>query len=207
MAREASLAKLPLPARVAIGVALAIILGIAYFVVLYGDLASSIKAAESRERTLREDLSEARKAEFAYQRDLAELTERQHRQRELNKVLPVTSETPAFLSALQTVANVAGVSLAAWNPMPEQTEEFYARIPMRLELVGRYHQVAKFFYGVGQLERIINIENISIQQPKVNGEDVNVQVQALATAFRALQEESGAKKTDKRAKAKKGAGK
>jgi type IV pilus assembly protein PilO len=58
---------------------------------------------------------------------------------------------------------------------------------MRIELSGRYHQVAKFFYGVGQLDRIINIENISLTDPKQVGEDIVLKVEGLATAFRALE--------------------
>jgi type IV pilus assembly protein PilO len=57
---------------------------------------------------------------------------------------------------------------------------------MRLELSGRYHQIAKFFYGVGQLDRVINIENISLGDPRVVGEDLLLRVDVLATAFRAL---------------------
>lgn len=198
MARDTSLNKLPLVARMALGLGLLLLVGIAYFVVFYGDMASSIKAAQSQEIQLRQDLSDARKAEFAYQRDLAELTERQQRQRELNKVLPLTTEAPAFLSALQNVANMAGVSLSAWSPQPEVTEDFYARVPMKLEITGRFHQIAKFFYGVGQLERIINIDDIKITEPKTSGEDVLVKVEAEATTFRML-EEGQAPKTDKRA--------
>jgi type IV pilus assembly protein PilO len=113
MARESSLSKLPPIAKLAIGASLVLLVGIAYFVVFYGDLASSIKAAENQEQQLRQELSDARKAEFAYQRDLADLTDRQQRTRELNKVLPAATETPAFLSSLQAVANVSGVSLSA----------------------------------------------------------------------------------------------
>jgi type IV pilus assembly protein PilO len=196
-AKESSLAKLPGAAKFGIGIALLALVAVAYFVVFYGDLASSIKAAQGRERQLRGDLAEARKNEFAYQKDLAELTERQQRARELEKILPRATEYPSFLSSIQSVANVSGVSLTAWTPQEEVPEQFYARVPMALELSGRYHQVAKFFYGVGQLDRIINMENISLTNPKVeDGDEVLVSVRVLATAFRAL-DESGAK-TDKR---------
>src|ERR1700712_4888546 len=152
MARQTSaLAKLPVIARVGIGAALLVLIGVAYFVIFYGDIESSIKAAQGQEQSLRNDLADARKNEFAYQKDLAELTDRQQRQRELNKVLPVDTEYPAFLSAMQTVANVSGISLTAWAPQAEVSEQFYSRVPMKVSLVGRYHQVAKFFYGVGQL--------------------------------------------------------
>ena len=203
MALSDQLAKLPVAARVGVGVAVLALTGVAYYVVFYGDLASAIEAAQSREHQLTSDLAEARKAEFAYQKDLAELNDRQQRQRELNKVLPVTSEYPAFLSSIQNVANVAGVDLVGWTPSPEVPEQFYVRVPMKLELSGRYHQIAKFFYGVSQLDRIINLENVNLGKPEVHGEDVLIHADVLATAFRAAEDakDSG---QDKRGGAMKG---
>ncbi|HYO95249.1 MAG TPA: type 4a pilus biogenesis protein PilO [Polyangiaceae bacterium] len=187
MARaEAALRRLPLVAKLGIGAGLVAAILVAYFVIFYGDVSGRIEAARAKEQTLKAELSEARSAEFAYQKDMAELTERQQRQRELNKILPVTTEYPAFLSSVQNVANVAGVSLTAWSPIPEVPDKFYARVPMRVELTGRYHQIAKFFYGVGQLDRVINMENISLIEPKLVGEDVLLKAVGLATAFRAL---------------------
>ena len=82
------------------------------------------------------------------------------------------------------------MNLAAWTPQDEVPEQFYARVPMKLELEGRFHQIAKFFYGVGQLDRIINIENISLTDPKPKGDEVMLKVSVLATAFRSLDEPS-----------------
>ncbi len=198
MARQTNvLNKLPLLGRIGVGAGLLLLIGVAYFVVFYGDIESSIKAAQGQEQALRNDLADAKQNEFAYQKDLAELTDRQQRQRELNKVLPVDTEYPAFLSAVQSVANVSGIGLTAWAPQPEVSEQFYSRVPMKVTLVGRYHQVAKFFYGVGQLDRIINMENISLTDPKIQGDDVVVKTEALATAFRAL-DETKAAAADKR---------
>ncbi|HYQ47337.1 MAG TPA: type 4a pilus biogenesis protein PilO [Polyangiaceae bacterium] len=199
MARQTSiLNKLPLLGRVGVGIGLLALVGIAYFVLFFGDIESSIKAAHGREQQLRTDLADARKNEFSYQKDLAELTDRQQRQRELNKVLPVETEYPAFLSAVQSVANVSGIGLTSWTPQPEVNEQFYSRVPMKVTLVGRYHQVAKFFYGVGQLDRIINMENISLTEPKVQGDDVVVKTEALATAFRAVEDAKATSPADKR---------
>jgi type IV pilus assembly protein PilO len=202
MARDSALARLPAAGKVGIGAGLLALVGLAYFVVFYGEIASAIKAAENRERNLRQELADARKAEFAYQRDLADLTTRQQRQRELNKILPATTEYPAFLSSIQNVANVTGVSLTAWTPQEEVPEKFYARVPMKLEFQGRFHQIAKFLYGVGQLDRIINVENISITEPTLHDNEVWVGVEALATAFRALEptaeKQAGGKTTQKK---------
>jgi type IV pilus assembly protein PilO len=195
---DSVLAKLPTLAKVGIGALLVVLIGVAYFVVFYGDLASSITAEQSRESKLRSDLAVARKAEFSYQQDLAELSDRQQRQRELVKILPTDNEYPAFLSAVQNVANVSGIGLTAWSPQPEVPDQFYSRVPMKVELRGRYHQVAKFFYGVGQLDRVINMENISLTDAKLEGEDMVVKVEALATAFRAKPEGTPDAPADKR---------
>jgi type IV pilus assembly protein PilO len=198
MARaEVALNRLPVAAKFAVGIGLVAVLAIAYVVVFYGDLSNSINTAKSEEGRLRRDLAEARKNEFVYEKDLAELTLRQQRQRELNKMLPTNTEYPAFLSAVQNVANVTGVSLTAWSPNQEVTQEFYARVPMKLELSGRFHQVAKFLYGIGQLDRIINMENISLSDPKQVGDDLILKVESLATAFRAV-ENATVTSTDKR---------
>ena len=204
MARSDALTRLPILAKFAVGVGLVGVLAIAYFVVFYGDLSNSINTAKSEEQRLLKDLEEARKAEFAYEKDLAEFTSRQQRQRELNKMLPINTEYPAFLSAVQNVANVTGVTLTAWSPSQEVPEQFYARVPMKLELSGRFHQVAKFFYGIGQLDRIINMENISLGDPKPVGDDIVLKVEGLATAFRAV-ETATVTAGDKRSAAQKGA--
>jgi type IV pilus assembly protein PilO len=203
MARESVLAKLPLVAKAGIIIIWLVLVGVAYFVVFYGDLASSIKAAQGKERQLHQDLALARKAEFAYQKDLAELADREARQSELNKILPEEPHVASFLRSVQEVANVSGINLLAWTPQEHRSEEFYARVPMKLEMRGRYHQIARFFYAVGQLERIINMENISITDPETENDEVAVHVTALATAFRILKETKAQEQAgDKRGKRK-----
>ncbi len=170
-------------AKVGAGVLGVAFLALAYFILFYGDISEAITRQQQQESALKRDLADAAQSQFAYHKDLAELAERQQRQRELNKVLPDTTEYPAFLSAVQSVANVSGVSLQGWSPLDEVVQKFYARVPMRLTLIGKFHQVAKFFYGVGHLDRIINVEDITLGSPKVTAEEVELKVDCLATAF------------------------
>jgi type IV pilus assembly protein PilO len=185
-AKPSALGKLPLAAKIGVGLGLTVLVGVAYFVMGYSEVSSQIAAAKQQETKLRTDLADARESESAYLKDLAELTDKQQRQRELNKILPEAAEYPSFLSALQGVANVTGVSLNSWDPMDEVPQQFFAKVPMRLTLGGRFHQIAKFFYGVGQLDRIINLENITMSEPKREGDDVTVKTECLATAFHTI---------------------
>jgi type IV pilus assembly protein PilO len=183
---ESALARLPLAARIGITVGLVVLTGVAYYVAFYSEVAGAIDETLTERTKLEQDLVAAKKVEAAYQKDLEELARRRERERELNKILPPTTEYPAFLSAVQNVANTSGVELTAWTPQPEIKENFYARVPMSLEVSGRFHQIAKFFYGIGQSDRIMNMENISIREPKVQDNEIYLKVTGLATAFRSL---------------------
>lgn len=186
MARESSLAKLPIGAKIGIVFALAAMIGAGYYFVFLEDISNLIQAAQIKEESLKGDLVTANQAQLAFQKDLAELHEREQRRAEIEKILPSKAEYPSFLSSLQGVANVSGIALTAWNPEPEKAHEFYAQVPMKLKLSGRFHQIAKFFYSIGQQERIINMENISITDPSVQGDEVALKVEVQAAAFRTL---------------------
>jgi len=195
---ESVLAKMPMPARVGIGAGLLVLGALAYYVVFYTDISGEIERTLAARGQLESSLKAAKDAEKAYQKDLEELARRRERERELNKVLPQTTEYPAFLSSIQSVANISGVKLTAWSPQPEVKEEYYARVPMFLKLSGRFHQIAKFFYGVGQNDRIMNMENISLTNPSVVDRDVYVNVEGLATAFRSLSADEATQKPNAR---------
>jgi type IV pilus assembly protein PilO len=199
-AAAAGLSLDPRPPVAKVGVALFFVamLGVLYFVVFYGDVDGQISGAVQHEAQLKDELAQAEKSKVEYQKDLEEKTRREQTAREQKRILPDDPEMPAFLSALQSVATVSGVNLTAWSPAEETVEEFYAKVPMKLTLTGKFHQIAKFFHGVGQLDRIINVENISLKNPKANGDEVDVEVECLATAFRST------KATDKRTPAKVG---
>lgn len=185
---ESALSRMPVPARIGITAGLLILSGLAYYVLFFSDIAGQIETTKAARGQLEGQLSAAKQAEQAYQKDLEELARRRERERELNKILPSTTEYPAFLSAVQAVANATGVDLIAWSPQPEVKEQYYARVPMTIELEGRFHQIAKFFYGIGQSDRIMNMENITLARPRFVDQDVYLSVSGLATAFRALED-------------------
>jgi type IV pilus assembly protein PilO len=182
---------LPIVAKLAISIVALIFVGVGYFVVFFGDVDAQISTEKNRETNLRSELTKAQESNKAYQADLEEKTRREKQAQEQKKVLPDEAETPAFLSAIQGVATISGVNLNSFTPRDEVTDQYYAKVPMELTISGRFHQIARFFYGVGQLGRIINIEDIDMvarkQQGKAadEGGDIILDVKCLATAFRA----------------------
>jgi type IV pilus assembly protein PilO len=159
-----------------------------YFVVFYGDLATSIDQANAAQKQLNTQLAAAMDAKADYQKDFDEKTRKEQLAAQQKKVLPDEAEMPSFLASIQNVATASGISLTSYTPQDEEPGQYYAKVPMALTLSGRFHQVARFFYGVGQLDRIINVEDIDmvVKKSTENSEEVIVEVKCLATAFRAL---------------------
>jgi type IV pilus assembly protein PilO len=187
-----TLGRLALPAKLGIGTGALLLVAAGYYFGFNATLEDGLVSARATGVTLNADLSKVRAAEQAYQKDLAELADREQRQKELNQILPATTEYPAFLSAVQSAANVSGVSLSAWTPREKVPDKYYAKVPMKVELSGKFMQIARFFYNVGQLDRIINMENISMTDPKLVDNEVVLKTEALATAFHVIDENADA---------------
>src|SRR3984957_10809014 len=181
-----SLAKLPLAGKIGFGAFLVLLVGLGYWVIFYTEVSAKIDTANRQTGELQQQLAQAEQSRSSYLVDRDELVMRQQRQRELNKILPADAEAAAFLSSLQQVSNVSGIDLKAWQPMDEQAQTYFAVVPMKLELTGRFHQIAKFIYEVGKLDRIINVANIELSEPSVVGDDIILKAKCLATTFHTL---------------------
>jgi type IV pilus assembly protein PilO len=181
---QSSLAKLPPAAKFGIGFFFVAVIAFGYWLVLYSDVDAKITAATRQQNDLNAELAKQKQAQASYFADKDDLAARQQQQRELVKQLPSETEPASFLSAVQQVSNLSGVDLKAWQPAEEKNEAFYAKVPMKLELGGKFHQIAKFAYEMGKVERIINLENIELTDPKVEGDEIKLKVKCLATSFR-----------------------
>ena len=190
------LERMSLLAKMITGLVFSLLVAAVYFVIFFTDVDSSISQEHDNETRLHADLAKAEEAKAAYQKDIDERTRRQQVAREQKKVLPDDPEMPSFLAAVQNMATSSGINLTSYTPQDEMPGQFYAKVPMALTISGRFNQVARFFYSVGKLDRIINIEDIQITvaantataDQNADAQEVRVDVKCLATAFRALKQ-------------------
>ena len=147
-------------------------------------LEEQAQEAQQRHSVLQNDLNQARERQKEYLKLREELANREALDRQNMRVLPDTAEIPAFLDDLNRLAELSGLLVCQVNPRPEKSEQFFVRVPVSLSLDGKFHQLAKFFYNISRLERAINMENISLTQPRDEAGEINLSVSVLATTFR-----------------------
>jgi type IV pilus assembly protein PilO len=97
--------------------------------------------------------------------------------------LPEDKKIDELLQAFQDRGTKAGVEILTIEPQAQQSEGFYARIPIPMTVQGNYHEIATFLDSLGRLRRIVNVNNLALDSPKdVNGKVV-LTSKFLATTF------------------------
>jgi type IV pilus assembly protein PilO len=115
--------------------------------------------------------------------------------------LPDRKEIPDLLSSLSTKARESGLEILLFRPRAENFQEFYAEIPVDIVVRGGFFNAATFFDEVGKLNRLVNIDNIDLKNPKVGSDQVVLEISTLATTYRFLDEAERKKVAEEKAKA------
>jgi type IV pilus assembly protein PilO len=76
-----------------------------------------------------------------------------------------------------------GLQFDLFKPAPSENQrEFYAELPITVKVVGTYHDMGAFASDVGQLSRIVTLNDVAIQ----TGKDGVLSMDATARTFRYL---------------------
>lgn len=96
--------------------------------------------------------------------------------------LPEKEEIPSLLTSVSKSGQEVGLEFLLFEPKAETRREFYAEIPVAMNIRGDYHNLAIFFDKVARLSRIVNINNITINRGK-EIRDLNASCTAVTYKF------------------------
>lgn len=171
---------------VAVAVPVLLLVGYYFFVV-----SPRITRTAQLETHIDEMLQERDRKTF----EAAQMPERQKEVDQLDKQLklaltrlPDEKEIPELLSSISNLGRDSGLDILIFRQMPEGYQEFYAEVPVEMQVRGSYHQVAQFLDRVGKLDRIVNVSNIVMKSPKNVDENMQLDANSRVTTFRFLSE-------------------
>ncbi|MEJ2472165.1 MAG: type 4a pilus biogenesis protein PilO [Desulfuromonadales bacterium] len=98
--------------------------------------------------------------------------------------LPNQQEIPTLLTNLATLARDNGLDVISFSPRGEVAKGFYAEVPASLDLRGTYHEVAEFAEAVSKLSRIVNLSDLQLTGPNVQGDTATLTIKCRVTTFR-----------------------
>lgn len=98
--------------------------------------------------------------------------------------LPNKKEIPSLLTNIATIARDNGLDVISFSPKGEVTKGFYAEVPNSVDLLGTYHQIAEFAQAVSKLSRIVNLSDLELSGPQIEGGMAILKIKCKVTTFR-----------------------
>jgi type IV pilus assembly protein PilO len=128
--------------------------------------------------------------------------------------LPGKTEVPSLLVDISQTGLAAGLQERLFQPGTESKKDFYAELPIKIQLVGGYHEFGLFVSGIAALPRIVTLHDIEITRGQTRGSSRRgtpaptdeLTLNLTAKTYRYLDEDEteAAPEDDKDAKGKKG---
>ena len=157
------IAGLAIGAKIGIAVGAIFLLVGGYYYFFYGDMLErkeQLARDEARLEKEKKDYEKRKQEYLAFRNEVSALLEEQ---KELLRVLPKKDDIEQFIESVQAQIELAGLSKVASVREAATPVEMYVKIPVKMSLIGSYHQINHFFKQVGDLKRIVNIEDLSLE--------------------------------------------
>jgi len=165
----AKFGEMSLGARAGILFLAAAMVGAAYYYIYFNpmyqanqQLDAKIKEKKAENETLK--MFEPKLAEV--NRNMAILQQQLEIQK---RIVPEDKDADQFIKLLHDTAATSGIEIRRYTAMPVSNKEFYSEVPFAIDIDGPYYSVLNFFGRVNHLERIVNITNMQMANPKNTG--------------------------------------
>ena len=158
---------------------------IGYFLVWQGQIEELEKGLQEEE-TLKKDYLAKKTQAVNLDLHKQQLREIDTQFGALLKQLPNKSQMDALLVDINQSGLSRGLQFELFRPnATELPKEFYSELPIQVKVIGTYHDMGAFAADVGQLPRIVTLNDVTIEA----GKDGNLAMEVTARTFRYLDEE------------------
>jgi len=168
----------------------------AWYMFVWNDDRPVLQKAEADEMDLRSQFENKQQRAANLEAYKAQLGEMERSFGAMLRQLPGKTEVPNLLVDISQTGLGAGLQEKLFQPAGEQSKGFYAELPIRIRLVGSYHEFGTFVSGIAALPRIVTLHDIQIAPVEAKGGYDNLTMDVTAKTYRYIEDEGahGAKK-------------
>lgn len=156
----------PVAAKAMVVAILVLMIGILTFFLLVDDQISQLEMSEAKEQELRQVYRVKYASAVNLELYKAQMVEMEQTFSYLLKQLPATHETPGLLDDITYAGTSTGLTFVKINWLPEIEKDFYTELPIKIDVVGDYHQFGNFVSEVAKLPRIVSLHDFSVTTDK-----------------------------------------
>jgi type IV pilus assembly protein PilO len=171
-------------AKVLIIFALVALVFVGYFFLSYRVKQNEIDQADKEIASLQNQLNEVKAVAEVLQPIQHEIETLDQQLKQSLAQLPEDKQIEGLLRSFEDLGSSSGLEIQRFTPTAEVAKDFYAEIPITVQIKGGYHNIAIFFDKISKLKRVINISDLKLSNAaEVNGE-MQVTASCTATTFR-----------------------
>lgn len=189
--------KIKMPIRILILIGTVVVLAGLFVWFVYLPKTEAIAKTDQEIKGLQDQLNRARIRVRRLKQFEAEWAEVDTQFKEALKLLPNQKEIPNLLRTITQLGSDSQLEFRLFRPQKERAQDFYMEIPVSIEVSGNYHNVAVFFDKVGQMERIVNILNVTMKPVKDRSTTLITACDAVTYRFKGLEGADDAKNDKK----------
>ncbi|MEM7280119.1 MAG: type 4a pilus biogenesis protein PilO [Pseudomonadota bacterium] len=134
--------------------------GVYYFVVK--DQKPLLERAQTEEETLKSTFERKQRKAANLEKYKAQLDEINREFGAMLRQLPGETEIPSLLVDISQTGLASGLEERMFQPESEVPKDFYAEKPIKIRLIGDYHEMGAFVSGVAALPRIVTLHDITL---------------------------------------------
>lgn len=166
-----------------------IIIIVVTFVILLPKI-KEIKALENKILLQENEIAKSRTKAEKLPVLIAENERLRRRLEELELQLPEEKEVSSLLKQVSDLGIRSGLYITLWKPEQKKTHQsnIVYEIPVKVELTGSYHSLGYFFSSLTKLNRVVNISDIKLSDPKPEKDVASLKVSFTATTFSSIPE-------------------
>lgn len=163
-----------------------------WYMFVWDDDRPILQKAEADELDLRNQFENKQQRAANLDAYKAQLGEMERSFGAMLRQLPGKTEVPNLLVDISQTGLAAGLQEKLFQPSGEQSKGFYAELPIKIRLVGNYHEFGTFVSGIAALPRIVTLDSIQITpvSDKSGGYD-NLTMDVTAKTYRYIEDEGG----------------
>jgi len=148
-----------------------------------------IKKLESEKISLQRKLKTVKAKAANLAKFEKELEEAEIIFRQKATLLPDEKEIPQLLKDISSLGRTAGLDFLTFKPLADVPKDFYAEIPVTINVRGPYHNMGFFFDQVSKLERIVTVSNVKMGSPKKEGGELLLNSDCTLVTYRFTNQE------------------
>jgi type IV pilus assembly protein PilO len=198
-----SMLKLPMSKKIFILAVILVVIACLYLYVFFLPGRNELNMSRTELNRLTKELNESKAITRELQRFKEQIAKLNEELKAALTQLPNEKEIPEILKNISSLGKESNLEFTLFRPKPEEPQQFYAKVPIELVVLGSYHNIGIFFDKVSKLPRIINVVDFNMTRAKdVKGKIAEtenlVRTSCMINTYRFIEKKSEEKKSEEK---------